>query len=323
MVNETTRQVKIAAVQMASQVGQIEANLGNAETWVQKCAAQGTQLVLLPELMPSGYTLSARLWESAEPANGPTAHWLCAMGKKYGIYIGTSFVEADGEHFYNTFILANPDGFEVGRVRKEHAETYLFKSASRVNHVIKTELGLVGVGICADNHYAFLLPQLQEASVDLLLMPHAWPAPFKTGPGVSEEDIQRQQRMAREIAPYYTRWLGVPSVFANHCGSVCQEKGVGITASALSGSNYHFAGLSRIIDSNGSLVGSLEGEEGLILAQVTLDPALKRKETAPVYGKWIMPKPFAVDALLTVDGAAGRLWYALNRKRKSSALRLQ
>ncbi len=323
MLNKTTRQVKIAAVQMASQVGQIEANLEHAETWVKKSAAQGAQLVLLPELMPSGYTLSARIWEGAEPANGPTSRWLCAMGRKWGVYIGTSFVEADGEHFYNTFILANPEGSEAGRVRKERAETYLFKSAVGVNHVLETELGLVGVGICADNHYAFLLPQMQAASIDLMLMPHAWPAPFKTGPGVSKEDIERQQRMAREIAPYYTRWLGVPSVFVNHCGLIYHEKGVGITASALSGSNYHFAGLSRIIDSDGRLAGSLEGEEGLILAQVTLDPALKRKETAPVYGKWIMPRPFAVDAFLNIDGAAGRLWYALSRKRKSSALQLQ
>ena len=68
--------------------------------------------------MPSGYFLTEEIWDCAEPWNGPTYAWLTALARRMGIFLGTSFLEAEGEDFYNTFALATPEGEIAGRVRK-------------------------------------------------------------------------------------------------------------------------------------------------------------------------------------------------------------
>lgn len=79
---------------------------------------QGAKLVLLPEMMPDGYTLNEAIWGTAEPFDGPSTQWMRALSKRFAIYLGTSFLEADGEHFYNTFVLTGTQGEVVARVRK-------------------------------------------------------------------------------------------------------------------------------------------------------------------------------------------------------------
>jgi predicted amidohydrolase len=61
---------------------------------------------------------------------GPTVSWLIQQSAKHRVWVGTSFLEVDGEHFCNTFVLTSPKGQVAGKVRKEvpaSLETYFFK----------------------------------------------------------------------------------------------------------------------------------------------------------------------------------------------------
>jgi predicted amidohydrolase len=49
------RSLRVAAVQLTSRLGRTDENLAHATTLAEAAAAQGADLVLLPELMPSGY----------------------------------------------------------------------------------------------------------------------------------------------------------------------------------------------------------------------------------------------------------------------------
>ena len=144
-----TRVVRLAGVQMHCEVARREANLARAEALAAQAVADGAELVLFPELMASGYTISPTLWRCVEPPDGPTARWLGRTSARLHAYLGTSFAELDGGHVYNTFVLTGPGGEELGRVRKSHAETYFFRSQPGP-HVIDSPLGRIGVGICAD-----------------------------------------------------------------------------------------------------------------------------------------------------------------------------
>ena len=75
--------------------------------------------------------------------------------------MGTSFLEAEREHFFNTFVLIKPDGQEAGRVRKQSSALFefFFVKGHGGPHVLDTEFGKVGVGICYEN-------QLNAASSD-------------------------------------------------------------------------------------------------------------------------------------------------------------
>jgi N-carbamoylputrescine amidase len=317
------RTLRIAAIQMVSKVGAIEENLAHARELLEQAVKEGAQLVIFPELMPSGYTLAARIWEGAEPSQGPTAAWLREAAAQFGVYVGTSFIEAQDGHFYNTFVLAAPDGHEAGRVHKEHVETYFFKGKKGTRHVIETEIGKIGVGICGDNHYASLLPALQREQVDLMLMPHAWPAPKEVTQMISEEDIQRQTRLAKKIASLYHRNLGVPVVYVNRVGPAAVDKGPGLTSRFMNSPHFKFAGLSTIIDSNGELKIQLSDQEGAAIADVLLDPGLKTAPTPPAYGNWVFPGPITRDIIFGLDGIAGKIWYTFNTERKRISRRVE
>lgn len=60
----------VASVQLACELGDTDGNLKRATTLVEQAASQGATLVLLPELMPGGYTLTEKIWDAAEPFDG-------------------------------------------------------------------------------------------------------------------------------------------------------------------------------------------------------------------------------------------------------------
>lgn len=98
--------------------GEVEQNLAHAKNMVATAAEKGAELVLLPELMPSGFMVTEEIWDSAETIEGPSTKWLLNTAHHFGIYLGFSFLEAEDENFYNSFILAGPEGNLLGRVQK-------------------------------------------------------------------------------------------------------------------------------------------------------------------------------------------------------------
>jgi len=131
--------LRVSAVQMDCQPGQVSENLRRAVPCVQQAAERGAQIVLLPELMPNGYCLTEALWDSAEPLEGPIVSWLTALARRLGLYLGTTFLEVDGEDFYNTFVLAAPDGQLAVRVRKSppaSLEAFVYRAGDKeINNI--------------------------------------------------------------------------------------------------------------------------------------------------------------------------------------------
>src|SRR5262245_50612643 len=158
------RSLRIAVVQMQSSDHDIDGNLKRATGFAEKAAAQGARLVLFPELMPTGSYLYFDSWDSAEPSRGKTVDWLKSTSKRLRVWLGTSFLEADGADFYDTFVLTTPKGEEAGRVRKQvpaGPEAYFFRGEVG-SHVIDTAIGKIGVGICAENYYCFIASERSE-----------------------------------------------------------------------------------------------------------------------------------------------------------------
>ena len=117
--NAEIKRLCIAVIQIESQNGQINKNLKKAAELINEAVKKGAEFILLPEFLAAGYSFSNDIWDAAEPKNGRTVKWLKENTIKYNIWIGTSFLEAEGEDFYNTFVLMKPDGKEAGRVRKQ------------------------------------------------------------------------------------------------------------------------------------------------------------------------------------------------------------
>lgn len=317
-MKEGIRTVKVAAVQMESARGRVQANLAHAAPLVEKAAREGARLIVLPELAATGYILSKELWGAAETMDGPTVRWLGETSGRLRIYLGAGFAETDGRDIYNSYVLTGPDGGVAGRVRKRNAEAYNFKRVKAGPHTVDTELGRLGVGICADNQYVFLPRLMQEQSVDLMLMPHAWPGPWKTSKLVKEDDIEITRRKARELPLLYARLLGVPAVFVNQVGEF--GKMPGILGGLMDPDVFRLQGLSRIVDSDGAVLGELGGGEGVLVAEVTLDPARKIRVEPEDYDGWLLPGAAVVrKTIIPLDLGLGKLRYALSVERRRKA----
>lgn len=307
------RMVRVGAAQVQSEPGRVEANLANAARFVERAAAQGAEIVVLPELFSSGYVPNRAVWDAAEPADGDTAHWLARTAQRLGIHLGAGSVETDGSDFFDVFLLADPRGQITGRAYKANAEANVFRRG-RHEHVLDTEVGRIGVGICADNQFSAHLKEMHEQHVDLILMPHAWPTPSRAAGLVSEADVRLQQDRMVDLPRLYARLLGVPVVFVNQVGPLLPIGG--ILGRLMDPRIWRLRGQSRIVDSDGAVVGQLSDEEGVLVGTVTLDPARKRYEEPPSHGGWLQPgSAVARRVFIPLDIATGRLSYALSRTR--------
>ncbi|NPV58234.1 MAG: carbon-nitrogen hydrolase family protein [Actinobacteria bacterium] len=314
-MKEGARTLKVAAVQMESRNGDIAGNLERATRLAERAALEGASLILFPEFMPTGYIFSREIWDAAEPAEGQTMQWLRHTSRRLGVWLGTSYLEAQGEDFYNSFVLVDPHGSEAGKVRKRTpacAEAF-FTRGEDGPHFIDCELGRIGIGICYENMLAYIPGKLCSRSIDLMLMPHSAPSPMPN-PLFPASAVAAFNRVLKEMAPFYASMLGVPAVFANKCGPwVSPMPGLPFLTQTSS-----FPGLSAIADSDGTVKAQLEDEEGVIASEVALDPARKTGSCAARRGRWALKVPFATN-LWRVMEVAGGFYYRLSRERRRRA----
>jgi N-carbamoylputrescine amidase len=315
MENAAARTIRIGAIQMASQNGEIENNLNKAEPLVEQAADRGAQLVVLPEFMPTGYIFTNAIWDAAEPKHGPTVRWMKELSQRKGIYLGTSFLEADGDDFFNTFVITNPDGSEAGRVRKQTpaaCETYFTKGESGP-HIIETDLGRIGVGICYENQLSSFTNKIGAQDIDLMLMPHSAPTP-ETSPLYPQKSVDQSNRNLKNLTVYYAGLLGIPTVMTNKWGP---------WESPTPGMPFlyqrsYFVGFTSIADSDGRLLSQLGNEEGVLVEDVVLDPGRKKGAAPNCQGQWSQPEPIHKNIFLLIE-AMGRLSYRLSRERRRRA----
>jgi N-carbamoylputrescine amidase len=280
------RTLRIAIVQMKSLDHNIDGNLRQATTYAEEAAGRGAQFVLYPEFMPTGSYLSSDTWDFAEPNNGKTVQWLKSTSRRLRVWLGAGFFEADGEDFYDTFVVTTPEGQEAGRVRKAlpaEGEAYFFRG-DLGPHILHTAIGNIGIGICAESYYCMLPTELIKQSADLVLMPHS--APDMSGSG------GLPQPPGTRLASWYAKKLGIPVAMVNKVGRSYKPPPNEI--------NGFFPRLSAIVDSDGTVRQSMDDKEGIGIADVTLDP--NRQKTA---GDAPVCTGVGV-AELTIGGAAGR-----------------
>lgn len=309
--------LRVAALQLISKNDSIEDNLAHAEPFVSEARQHGAVLVLLPELYPTGFIMTDAIWKCAESSRGPTVRWLKEQSLKHGIWIGTSFLEAVEDCFCNTFVLTNPQGDVVARVRKSKpAATEAFFFEGRPGpHVIDTPLGRIGVSICYEGFLVETLQHLHHEGADLVLMPHSAPTPTCNA-GLEPKDIEEYNSSLRSNASAVARELGVPTVMANKAGPWK-------TASPwfFPDQDSRFPGYSRICAADGSVQAELGEEEGVIVADITLDPTAKAEHPPKQNGKWARAVP-EMFKLFAIGEIAGKIAYSLSLKRRRAARKI-
>ncbi len=274
--------LKVAAIQVNQNIANRDNLFLHTENLIKEAVGKSVELIVLPELFSTGYIPNYDLWEKMLTEGKSSLKWIEGISKKYGIYIGMGHVEIIDGEVLNTYVLSNPQGEIEGRGIKENSEAYIFKRGNG-NHLIHSGLGLISVGICADNHFCNIIIQIRDEKPVLHLMPHAWSTPMETNKTKKNSDFKKIKKDINEFPVTITKAMGVPAVFVNQLGEMSQMKG--ILGRLMSPKKFKLQGHSKIIDSNGNILASINDEEGYIIAEVELKTATQKNEI-PNYNGW-------------------------------------
>jgi predicted amidohydrolase len=211
-----TESFTLAMIQMEVEGGALDENLERAASRIAAAAESGARLALLPEMMDLGWTHpSAKEMAYAIP-DGKTCRFLCEQAKKNRIFVCAGISENDGGIIYNAAVLIDPVGKVILKHRKLNELDIghdLYAQGDRLN-VVYTELGTIGLQICADGSAAgnVLSKALGYMGADLILAPSAWAVP----PGFNNDSTPYGEPWLssyREVSNLFDLWIvGVSNV---------------------------------------------------------------------------------------------------------------
>nr|WP_180206888.1 nitrilase family protein [Pseudomonas sp. SbOxS1]NYU07209.1 carbon-nitrogen hydrolase [Pseudomonas sp. SbOxS1] len=176
----TARNTLVACCQLAPKIGDLAYNRTLTERAIRSAALQGAQVVVLPELIQSGYLFAdrAEALTLAETAEGPTLRLWQALASELNIVIVGGFCERlAGDQLANSAALIDAQGVRAV-YRKAHlwdAEKDIFTPGDAAPSVIETVHGRIGMLICYDLEFPEWVRLPALAGADLLCAPVNWP----------------------------------------------------------------------------------------------------------------------------------------------------
>lgn len=265
------QKVKAAAVQMSMCADQNE-NINKAERLVRKAAAEGANIILLPELFENLYFCQERNYDyyslATTPEENPAIQRFKEVAKELDVVIPVSFYEKCVNTTYNSVAVIDADGSVLGIYRKTHIpddhfyqEKFYFTPGNTGFKVWDTKYGKIGVGICWDQWFPETARCMALMGADILFYPTA----------IGSEPILEVDSM-----PHWRRCMQghsaaniVPVIAANRIGTETVKPS---EANNNQSSSLCFYGSSFITDETGEVIVSADrNSECVITAEFDLE----------------------------------------------------
>jgi predicted amidohydrolase len=168
----------LAMLQMKVEAGNRDANLTRARTLMKESATNDARVILLPEVMDLGWTDPSAATDATSVPDGATCRYLQDCAQEFNVYICAGMAELDGDTVYNTAVLIDPGGNILLKHRKLNELDIahdLYAQGDRLQ-VCHTELGTIGIMICADGFARDLVlsRSLGYMGADIILSPSSW-----------------------------------------------------------------------------------------------------------------------------------------------------
>jgi N-carbamoylputrescine amidase len=259
-------QIKVAALQLAftDHVGE---NIAAVATLVREAAGKGAKLILPPELFEGPYfcrTQDEAHFARALPVDKhPAVLAMRELAAELGVYIPTSFFEAEGHHHYNSLAMIDDKGGVMGVYRKSHipdgpgySEKFYFRPGNTGFKTFRTPYGTVGPAVCWDQWYPETARALMLDGAEILLFPTAI-GTEPHDPGLDTSRLWRRAMIGHAVSNV------VPVVAANRIGAEGDQR---------------FYGHSFICDERGDMLAEFGAEEtGVLTATLDLSQAKKHR----------------------------------------------
>ena len=250
--------VTVAAVQMTY-------GLETAVQKVEEAAAQGAQIILLPELFEHWYFCQEKNYENYHLATtleeNPAVEELRRVARDFRVVLPVSYYERVGNTTFNTVAIIDADGSVLGQYRKTHIpddhfyqEKFYFTPGDTGFRVWDTAYAKIGVGICWDQWFPESARCMALMGAELLFYPTA----------IGSEPILDCDSM-----PHWRRCMQghaaaniMPLIAANRIGTEAVTPSLDNQNQS---SSLTFYGSSFIADETGGLVEQADRESACIL----------------------------------------------------------
>lgn len=285
---EGKRVVTVAAIQ--APLGDDRAtNVQRIERLVREAAGRGAQIILPPELFETPYFCRVEreeLFDLARPIEGnPTIERFAAVARELGVVIPISFFERAGQAHYNSVVVLDADGKNLGLYRKSHIpdgpgyeEKFYFRPGNTGFKAFATRHATIGVGICWDQWFPECARAMTLLGAEILFYPTA------IGSEPEQPDLDTKDPWQRAMIGHTVANV-IPLVASNRIGT---EDG------------QRFYGASFIANHRGDKVAELgRDDEGIIVA--SFDLAEVRRNRA-AFGLFRDRRPELYGPLATGDG---------------------
>jgi predicted amidohydrolase len=257
---------RVAVQQLAPTLGDVEANRALALAAIREALEAGADVVVLPELITSGYLFASRE-EVAAAAIGRDheilGEWAAEAARADAVIVAGFCERGDDGEIYNSAALLDAGGLRAV-YRKLHlwdGEKLLFVPGSEAPPVVDTRVGRIAAVICYDLEFPELTRAVALAGAQLLAVPTNWPL-------VPRPDGERPPEAVIAMAAARVNRMAVAC--ADRLGT---ERGL------------EWTGGATIIGVDGWVAAETH-EPGLLLADLDLAPALDKRltERADAFG---------------------------------------
>lgn len=173
----------VGIAQWLPRPGDAAENMASALGLIAELGRRRCDLIVLPELWPSGYspkTLADDVAASAEPLDGPRTAALARAAAAAGAWLAAGSVpERDGADVYNTALLFGREGELRGVHRKAHlyaplGEDLIFAAGPRLTVCATEDFGVVGLPVCFDGDFPETARALRLAGARVVVQASAY-----------------------------------------------------------------------------------------------------------------------------------------------------
>jgi predicted amidohydrolase len=295
--------MRVAAIQLQSVTGDIDANLAACEKLSEMAAREGAEWIILPEFFTTGVGFLPELAERSLPPDGAATELLLSLARRHGVVAGGSFLCRDDDgHVRNAFFLATPEGI-AGRHNKDIPTMWenCFYVGGTDDGLIEMGDVSVGVALCLEYNRTQTVERLR-GKVDIVVGGSCvWSAPkgmpFRR---YLQASIERYMNWAQPFA----RLVGCPVVEATHCGHLrCRMPLLPVPY------DTNLCGGAVICDAAGNILARRDASEGagVVVADVEVG-RVKAVEARPTRF-WIQELDPISKFGWHLQGWHGRRWY--------------
>ena len=245
--------IRISCARFAAQPGDSSANLDAIAALAARSAANGSDLLVLPEFAIVGDAGTEAIVATAETIPGPSSERLAAIAREHGVALAVGLIERDPVtiQLYNTMLFLDADGHEILRYRKVHLWINERKWATAGSEFPVAVWGDVSIGlwVCYDTRFP-------EAARKLALN-------------------------GARLALVGTAWVGPPDEWELALRSRAMDNGIFVVGSA--NHTDRFCGEALIIDPHGQVLAqSVSGGDDLIYADIDMGVSERFHESVPL-----------------------------------------